>query len=542
MSMLVAQNPAPPRSSTKSSSWVEPIHPVATDTLPCSAIENLCARVYIPPTIFFPLAPNEDPLQHFKYMCRGLGRMLNKFPHLAGTLRLDKRGAFSIETPPAPHAGILFHYADLTGDYTFPSFRELQAASFPFADGNSDGLSKLRPDPYPAHEDGDGAPTFIPQLTHVRGGLVLLMCWSHMCGDMVLANAIVDTWAQETCEVATAAAEGRPEAPVPQPVPRNLVDRSRLLPPHDGPATFAELAKPAQAFSDWKLVDPTDIVTLETMQSIVPPPYIPASQAHAAKELRTTLSGVWRFPLASLKALHRAVQAASKTGTQLSTANVLTAYLWERMFNAKYLPQTSGDGHSHTPPHSEMVFASDIRRRLNPPLPADYMGAAVDLLRCSATTSSLTARSADPQDFSHLADIATALRTSNDGWNEADYMAMLALSQRTPMSPGFMPRGPIDLLCTDHSRVPSVRTNSWGPALGSPVAYREPYLGREPPAGEITVLPRCENGDLEVMVSAERVVMGRLVEDGDMGRWGVRQFVMHDVVEEKRRRDGRARL
>jgi hypothetical protein len=121
-------------------------------------------------------------------------------------------------------------------------------------------------------------------------------------------------------------------------------------------------------------------------------------------------------------------------------------------------------------------------------------------------------------------------------------MAMLALSQRTPMSPGFMPRGPIDLLCTDHSRVPSVRTNSWGPALGSPIAYREPYLGREPPAGEITVLPRCENGDLEVMVSAERVVMGRLVEDGDLRRWGVRQFVMHDVVEEKRRRDGRARL
>jgi hypothetical protein len=539
MSMLVAQNSAPPRSSTRSASWVQPIHAVVPDTLPCSAIENLCARVYIPPTIFFPLRPNEDPLQHFRHMCRGLGRMLNKFPHLSGTLRLDQRGAFSIETPPAPQAGILFHYADLTGDCTFPSFRELQAASFPFADGNSDGLSKLRPDPYPAHEDGDGAPTFIPQLTHVRGGLVLLMCWSHMCGDMVLANAILDTWAQETYEVAAAAAEGRPEAPVPEPVARSLNDRSRLLPRHDGPATFAELAKPAQAFSDWKLVDPTDVVTLETMQSIVPPPYIPASQAHATKELRTTLSGVWRFPLASLEALHSAVQAASKTGTKLSTANVLTAYLWERVFKAKYQPQASG---GHTPLHSEIVFAGDIRRRLDPPLPADYMGAAVDLLRCSATTDSLTARSTDPHNFSHLAEIATALRTSNDNWKEKDYMAMLSLSQRTPMSPGFMPRGPIDLLCTDHSRIPSVRTNSWGPTLGSPIAYREPYLGREPPAGEVTVLPRCENGDLEVMISAEKVVMGRLLEDGDLGRWGERQFVMHDVVEEKRRRDTRARL
>ena len=537
MSLLITQNLAPPRSSTKGSSWVEPIYALTPETVPCSAIENLCARVYPSPTLFFKLRPNEDPVQHYRYMCRGLARMLNKYPHLAGNLRPDDRGAFSIEVPPAPQAGSRFYYTDLSGDYTFPSFRELQAGGFPFADGVSDGLSRLRPDPLSAHEDG--SLIFMPQLSHVRGGLVLTVSFSHLIGDMVLLQAILDTWAQETCEVATAAAEGRPEAPVPQQIAKNLVDRSRLLPRHDGPATFEELAEPAgQAVPDWKLVDLTDIVTLETMKSIVPAPYIPASQAHATKELRTTISGVWRFPLASLKALHCVVQASSKTGTRLSTADVLTAYLWERIFDAKYLPSISG----HAPAHPEIVCAAEVRRRLNPPLPAGYMGACVDLLRCSATPQALTARSTDPNNFSQLAEIATSLRTANGNWSEEKYMALLSLSQRTPISPGFVPRGPIDLLCTDHSRVPSVRVNSWGPGLGCSVAYREPYLGREPPAGEITVLPRCANGDLEVMISAERIVMGRLVDDGDLRVWGEMQFLMHDAVGEKRRRDGRARL
>lgn len=461
---------------------------------------------------------------------------------MAGKLRLDERGAFSIEIPSAPQAGSRFHYADLSGDYTFPTFRELQASGFPYADGDSDGLSRLRPDPMPVHEDG--GPTFFAQLSHVRGGLALTAFISHMLGDMVILKAILDTWAEETHEVATAAAEGRLEAPVPESIAGHLADRSRLLPPHDGPASFEEMTRLAKALPDWTLVNPHDPVALESMNSIVPPPYIPSSQTHATQELRTATLGVWRFPLASLKALHRAVQNASQTNTKLSTSDVLTAYLWERFFNAKYSPSAAGNNPSHVPKHSELVFAGEVRRRLSPPLPTEYIGACIDVLRCSATATDLAARSTNNSyDFSNLAKIATALRKANADWNEPQFATLLSLSQRTPICPGFVPRGPIDLFCTDHSRAPSVRTNPWGPKLGSPIAYREPYLGRSVPAGEILVLPRCANGDLEVMVSAEKVVMGRLVGDGDLGGWGERVFVMGDSVRgEKRRRDGWARL
>jgi len=538
---LLTQTEAPPRSSSQGSSWVEPIEAVESGILRCSALENLCARVYPSPTLFFQLRANEDPLQHYKHMCRGLGRVLNKYPFMAGTLRSDERGAYNIEIPPAPRAGARFHYADFGGDYTFPSFRELQAGGFPFADGKNDGLSKLKPDPFPLHVDG--SPAFLPQLTHVRGGLILTMAMSHLLGDMVILHKFLDSWAEETYEVATALAEGRPEAPVPKRVADELVDRSRLIPQHDGPAGFEEMARLAKALPDWTLVNPTDPVALENMKSIVPPPYIPPSQAHATQELRTTVASVWRFPLASLKALHRAVQAASPTSSKISSSDVLTAYLWERIFQAKYLPSAS-ETTQHLPTHSELVFAGELRRRLNPPLPADFLGGCVDMMRCSAPTRTMTARTTgkNPKDFSNLATLALSLRASNAAWAEPQYHTLLTLSQRTPLSPGFVPRGPIDLLCTDHSRAPSVRTSSWGPTLGCSVAYREPYIGRDPPAGEITVLPRCADGGLEVMVSAERVVVERLGGDGDLGGWGERVFVLGDVVEEKRGRDARARL
>jgi hypothetical protein len=36
----------------------------------------------------------------------------------------------------------------------------------------------------------------------------------------------------------------------------------------------------------------------------------------------------------------------------------------------------------------------------------------------------------------------------------------------------------------------------WGYGLNSPVAYREPYLGCDPPAGEVTIMPRCKYDQL----------------------------------------------
>jgi len=212
------------------------------------------------------------------------------------------------------------------------------------------------------------------------------------------------------------------------------------------------------------------------------------------------------------------------------------------MFRAKYAPSSAASNGAHAPKHSEIVYAGDVRRRLDLPLPKDYLGAAVDLFRCSVKTSKLVSPKTEAQELASIAELATAIRKSNANWDEADYMTLLSLSQRTPFSPGFVPRGPIDVLVTDHSRGSSVLEADWGCGLGSPVGYREPYLGREPPEGEVTIMPRYRNGDLEVMVSAERVVLDRLRQDVDLGMRSEVAFVLHNVVAEKKRRDAKAKM
>jgi hypothetical protein len=539
--MSLANNDTTPlRSSSAGSSWVQPALPVQARSLPCSAIENLCARVHPSPSFFFPLKKDDDPLRHYSHLARGLSRVFNQLPFLAGRLRQDERGAFTIEIPESSEAGTRFYYADLSRDFTFPSFQELQAAGFPYGDGKIDGLSRLRPDPFPEH--GDGCPVVIPQLAHVRGGLILTCSYSHLIGDLLMLPAWCDNWAMQTREVASAAAEGRAEAPVPLVCAEHVMDRTRLTPPNPGLMALEDLTLKSKAIPDWLLVDPTNAVALENMRSIVPPAYVQPSQSATDEELRAPTSGVWRFSLASLKSLHGAVQEATKVGPRTSTIDVLTAYLWAHIFRAKYVPSSAAENGTHVPKHSEIVYAGDVRRRLDPPLPKDYLGAAVDLFRCSAVISKLVSRSTDAQEITNIAELATAIRASNANWSEADYMTLLSLSQRTPFSPGFVPRGPIDVLVTDHSRGLSVIGADWGLGLGSTVAYREPYLGRDPPAGEVTIMPRCKNGDLEVMISAEKVVIDRLKQDVDFASRSEVIFVLRDVVAEKKRSDGKARL
>lgn len=514
-----------PRLSTSGSAWIEPAIATEPRWIRCSAIENLCARVYPTPALFWPLEDDDDAIVWYQYMCRSLSRLLVQQPHLAGFMRQDARGAFDIEIKSAPQQGTRFHYADVSRDHTFPTFEEFAQAGFPFADGNADGLSKLRPDPFPQHEDG--SPVVIPQLTHLKGGLVLNVSFSHLAGDLLQLREFCNTWADETREVASAALAGRQVAPPPDPHSSDMTDKSRLIPENPGPASMEELRELSKAVPKYQLVDPTDPVALEAMQNIVPKAHIPACLSSREAELRTTVSSVWLFPLAALKRMQAAAQEA-RPGVKLSTMDCLTAFLWSRFFAAKYVGDS---GLGRAPASSELVYAGDVRRRMSPPMHPTYMGACVDLFRVEASSDALLESSS-----ANIAKIGSTIRQSNGEWSEEEYMTLLSLSQRTPLSPGFVPRASIDLLVTDHTRVASVTTADWGPGLGACVAYREPYLGRTPPAGELTMLPRRSNGDIEVMISGEAITLLRLAKDVEMKNVSKCLFMMHDVPEENQRR------
>lgn len=520
-----------------------------------SAMDQLCAHVYPCPTYFWRLQPGDNPLTHFEHLRAGLSRVLYLQPHLAGVHRINQRGAYSIEIPPAPYAGTRFIYRDLSNDDTSPSFDELEAAGFPLADGNLDGLAKFRPDPYPTCEDGD--PIIIQQLTHLRGGLVLTTSYSHMVGDLVQGISLGRTWAAMTQAIAEAARAGKPEPPLPEPLPANLMDRSPLIPKNSDPLSMEELTKMVEIVAPESVaLDPSNPEKmLKLFTEMFPPAYISEKDKSIEDELRTTRAGIWHFTPRSLAMIKQDALSASPPGEKFTSIDALSAFLWQRFIVAKYQPGSEEEAPNsnlggnetaqasrHIPSVSQVVFAGDARRRPAVPLPQTYLGVCVDLFRVKLPMKEVLPLTSSEPMKSGLAKASIGLRHTNGQWSESRWRRKLELSWRAPVSPGLVPKGPIDLLMTDHTRGKVVTTMDWGPGLGPTLAIREPYFGRTCPLGEITLLPRADGG-VEAVISGETVTMLRLLADGEMKRVSRNVFLMPTEIEDlKTRRLRRARL
>ncbi|KAI7268676.1 hypothetical protein KC345_g7631 [Hortaea werneckii] len=504
------------------SAWVEPVRTIQPETVQCSAVENLCARVYPSPVCFFPLQPDDGAYQHFRHMRQALSRVLFEIPILSGIIRVDARGANSVEIPEAPRAGTRLHFRDLSQDAEFPTYDQLAQTGYPFADGEGDGLKELRPDPFPGAQDGD--PVVVPQVSLLKGGIAVYCAYSHLVGDLVIGRDIVVRWAANTRAIAEAAASAKSSPLVEPQFAPDLMDRSHLIPKNSDMLSIEELQQRGNTLGGFKPLDPTDVAgTMAELQNLMPKAHIPPAAVHDEERLRETTVGVWHFSMKQLKEIQAMAQQSAPCGTKLTTMDVFTAFLWQRFFCAKY---GGRDTDGSMPEESTCCFAGDVRRRLDPPLPQNFFPAAVDIFRAKLGSEELL-----PSDqASGLGKIATVLRQVNDNWNREEYLTLIELVHRSPQLPCFIPRGPMDLLITDHSRAASIMSTSWGPGLGKPAAFREPYLGRSIPAGEMTILPRWENGDIDVTIAGETVIMERLSSDAMMKKASERQFIKHDVI------------
>lgn len=504
------------------SSWVQPAAPLRPRLIKLSALDNLTAPVYPSPTHFFPLKPGVDPKQIYEDCRRGLARYIYQHPHLPGTFVKDETGRNSIQIHPAPYAGVKFEFCDHRDATDMPSFEEFEKFGWPFADGDQDGLSKLRPKNFPTAQDGD--PVLAPQFNVIRGGIVLTMSIAHAMCDLVQCMDFVGSWARHTCAVANARIMNLPEPPLPEQMAATLTDRSPLTPDVPIEPSIDKLVARAARFTNWTLIDPRDPGKMrDTLDCIFTKARLTDGDlANSTEdELRTLSTSVWTFPHSSMKHLNLIAERASLEGTKLSSIDCLTAFTWLRFFMAKWAPGKPGA--DPAPTSSRIVYAGSVRHRLASPMPSSYLPTCVDLFPVTASSSDLT-----PATPAALVNVARMIRSSNQAWSEEVFRELLEISQMHPMSPGLVPSGPLDTLVTDHTRGRTNMLEDWGPDLGQCVAFREPYLGRVPPLGEITLQTRWDNGDVDVMFAGEAVVMQRLLNDKDMKAMASCRFVMDD--------------
>ncbi|KFY31360.1 hypothetical protein V493_01177 [Pseudogymnoascus sp. VKM F-4281 (FW-2241)] len=505
-----------PRLHTSGVTFVQPAKPIKPIQFSCSALENLCARVHHSAAQFFPIRSSANVEQIFYGLKQGLSLTMSEHPIIAGTLRQGERGEFSVEIPSVPHAGAYFHFSDTSNDPKFPSFSELQECGFPYVDGDLDGLKEFRPDPFPTSEEGQ--PTFVTKICHVRGGIVWTTSISHLVSDLALGTAVMTSWAKYTKQVTEAV--GKPVA-----IPRQLPwpDRKRLLPAVESLLQIEEIGALNKTLGPYTVLDPTDPGKMvDDIGNVFTKANVTEANPDQLEYFLEPTSGIWRFTPSKLSALADAVRRVDPS-VKLSHFDIVTAFIWQRLSMAK-----RGTRRGNEPQTAQIVTAIDVRRKLSPPLPATFLGACVDLVRVCIDRDVL-----EPQQdqWRGISGIAKRVREFGTAWNEADYMELLKISLRTPMYPGLIPRGPIDMLVTEHSMFGLGLRADWGGELGCSVALREPYIARETPRGEVIILPRQPNGDLDVIISAEEIVLERLMADVDMSTVCKNVCVRHNVLE-----------
>ncbi|KAJ6786418.1 hypothetical protein PWT90_04040 [Aphanocladium album] len=504
-------------------SWVQPAGPVTPCLIQLSALDNLTARIYPSPTFFFPLQPDVEPRKLYEACARGLARYMYEKPYLAGIHKTDDTGRTSIEILPAPHAGANLPYCDHREIRGMPSYSELKKFGWPFADGSRDGLSALRPDnfPFPMFKTGD--PILIPQFNILRGGIVLVLSISHAMGDLVQCKDFMQGWARHTNSVAISWVTGEPEPPLPAQVASQLIDRSPLSPVVETEYDIEKLASKARDIPHWSLLDPRDPEEIgRQVEELFNRARLTDQDLsiHSEDVLRESSVSIWNFPKDSLAKLKSTALGVLGDGARLSTVDCLTSFTWQRLFAAKWAPGMSGP--SSVPKKTQIVYAGSVRTRVN--VPVDYLPACVDLFPVSEDTAE--AATASPQ---NLARMATLIRGSSNSWSKDGFMQLLETAQMHPMNPGLIPKGPLDALVTEHTRLRGALLEDWGPGMGHCEAYREPYLGRLIPPGEITLLPTL-NGDVDVMFAGEAVMMERLKHDPQLNSLASCQYSLGDVT------------
>lgn len=192
--------------------------------------------------------------------------------------------------------------------------------------------------------------------------------------------------------------------------------------------------------------------------------------------------------------------------------DALIGLFWSRL---SYIKQASKAGHEK----SLVLFPTNIRPRLQPPIDAQYLGNAVDIVMTTHPLSELEAPDTG------LAAAARRVREAVLGWSESKWASWLTMATKLPDDQAICPN-PLALLAShnmgfnDYSKSQS-NTLVWGPVLGriDGTRYMRPASSFSNCATVVIVHPRLADGGLEVATTATNEIKNALEKDGMFSKY-----------------------
>jgi Transferase family len=465
--------------------------------LPCplTPLDQCTYRIYTRIVLSFPLPPSPDQDVCIRVLRHGLEKLANEIPITTSQVSLSPDGEISgwMEIRPNPLGAVDLKVKDFTASdspWVFESYDSLDAKRFPSSllDPAILAPTPILPDPKTP------TPVMAAQANFIPGGLLLCVAIHHSVTDGVGMAAILRTWAK-WCQ------RGPDSRDTYQTGLRFVLDRSRLL---KGSAEVKESGHP-----EYKIVDLSQSQAPKPESRIEPP---------------KTEQSIFYFSAESLTLLKQKLSNALPIvngGTPkpwISTSDALTALLWGSVTRAR-VPRLKDTLMRDPETKTHICVAVDGRKRLDPPLPPEYIGNCIMLGYMTASLSTLTSATSPPI----LSRVALSIRdcvtqVDNDHILSAITYIESAADVRSVV-PSINARFGTDWVMTSWAEW-GLMDVDWGNAVGGrPTSVRIP---KHPLDGYCIVYPRLLDGGLEVLVWLEQGDMERLKDDpvlGEFGKW-----------------------
>ncbi|PVI01285.1 hypothetical protein DM02DRAFT_706092 [Periconia macrospinosa] len=449
-----------------------PLIPEHTKLPPLDQIES---RLIVPILLVFRLESCDGQDAIIQDLQDGLATTIEEIPFIAGHVVPDDKRRGTIQLVVEEADGVWFHAKEIP-EMTFDELehRRFSPVCFPIA--------SLMPEP--RLHDWEKSPVLTVQATFITGGMLLLLSTHHSVMDGKGMSMMIKIWAKNV----EAASQGLLPSEF---IESDLSDRSPVF--EDGSRSMHLTSIP-----NYRL---TKQVWRSALQRELLAAAVTGDLSHPRLSLLRELElSFWTIPRESLQAIKHG--ALASPDTPVPTENMLlSALLWRHITRARRL---SARGIHST----SLVNVIDIRRRLEPPLPHDYLGNA--LAHAKTNASALDVESNKP-----LYELAQQITESIDWWTSERMWGFIGAVDSTqhvakPCMDNF--KG-ADLEVTNMRSYGDSMEGQWGPALAKAVALRTPYIATYD--GWVSVFPSREDGAAEFIIVGERTTLDRLKRDAE---------------------------
>ena len=342
--------------------------------------------------------------------------------------------------------------------------------------------------PFPAAPTGTAdAPVFAAQANIVRDGVILCFCMSHAVADAIGMTTILDRWSKIRRNVT--------DGTTFEPLPKEAFDCSPLRDGgirNDAMMTKCEEALKARA---------TDVLPLGGTVPNLPVKIFSLNTKRIAdlkRDITNQINETWH------------------TGGWVSTHDVMCAVIWHSWARAFSHGQELTDDAD-----SRLLLAVNMRSKMKPPLPAEYIGNVnlhpainrkiIDLVSDSTAELALTAL-AIRKGIISIDDAHTRglIRLINNSGPNLPKLMNCAEDFEVFRDSDFDITSWLDLGFEDMN---------WGSALGLVQKMRKVVLPGVGYGCRCALMPRTQSGEVEVMIGLKGEYMGRLVLDSLFRRY-----------------------